>query len=355
MIGQLAGNAGGFATGQAANQMNLQWSQFGLGQAQLYAQETARQQQAALEQQRMQQQQDMQGDSFNHDFAMTALRDRMQHESEAEQFQNRQALMERQYGLMGQNQQQLADMNNQYRQGLADQRDQTTRYGIDQRTGLGYDRMDAHTQQAQDRLEAMKQHWSDAMANGNQGQSLALRQQMENRIASNQTLARQNQMHQFDLRELDRQMSRVQQQLSGPQGLMLPPDEQHQLRTTLGELQKQYNRKSQEYKTFMLGTLAPDPNAGQQDQAGYGTYAPGMYYGDGTPSFPTDALNPQPFVSGQPQPMDAQGGGMDFSGGAPQAMDFPPYVAQAVAEWKAMGASREQIRQALAENFGVTE
>jgi hypothetical protein len=287
MIGQLAGNAGQFATGQAVNQQNLQWSQFGLGQAQLYAQEAARQQQAQLEQQRIDQQAQMQQAGFSHEDAQNAIRQKFQQDINDRDFQHRQALMERQYGLQGQNQQDLADLNNQYRQGLADQRDQTTRYGIDQRTGLGYDRMDASTQQAQDRLEAMKQHWSDAMANGNQGQSLALRQQMENRIASNQTLARQNQMHQFDLRELDRQMSRVQQQLSGPQGLMLPPDQQQQLRTTLNALQDQYNRKSQEYRNFMLGTLAPDPNAGGVGYQGQGVPdVPGLYAGDQIQSVP---------------------------------------------------------------------
>lgn len=317
-----------------------------------------------MEQDRLRQQQQMQQAGFQHEDVQNAVRQQFQQDINDRDFRQRQQLMEKQYGLMGQNQQQLADVNNQYRQGTADQRDATTRYGIDQRTGLGYDRLDQQQQQSDARLEAQKTHWNDLVTNGDRSGSLALRQQQEQRIASNQQLQQQDRYHRFQIQDLERQMGTIDRQLNSVGGLGMDDEARKTLQTKRQQLNDQYARETEQYRNFMLGLLAPDQNAGTGGQ-----FSPNMPL-NSMLDLPNPAQQQAPMGGGYQQPMqqqqpqpfsysDDEEAGRQVASGPPMMMGYPqdgglpPEALQMIEAMAAQGHDRPTIRAALAQQFGV--
>lgn len=336
LAGDLASNAGNFATGMALSDQNLQYQHFAAQQQQ---QAAARQQQAdqfAAEEQ-LRRDQMAQQDRWHQD--STAHED--------QQFNHHLQLMDHQYELQGKNQHDLADLNNQARLSIADENNVT-------RAGIAGDQLDARkyvadeqSQTRQDELEARKQHWAD-QATGGGAAGLAFKQQVETRIATNQQLAREFQMRKTEVQTLQRQIRDITTTLTGTFGM--DPTQRSALVAEQARLRKQLGTRMGEFQNRYMSVGQSDPmdpgngemfNPSQQPAQvqGAAAYGPTTQPAAAAPS-PGYAA---PYAAPATQPAATQPAATQP---AAPPMLTPQQQAQ-IAQMKAQGYTREQIRAAL--------
>lgn len=289
LIGDLAQNAGNFATGQANFQMQQQAAELQMRQAQM-------QRQNQLTDLQFQRENDL------NRYRLGSLDQRGQIASQ--NVQSRQSIAEQRgndaydramlqhgdrqsavaAGLQAK-QEALQGQNDRFQQS-----DSTRRYGVDQRTGLGYDRMDQQQDQFDTRLDADKTHWDQQAANAPDHAGI-----MEQRAAE-LDFRRDQAMRSGDQRAAQSVLSSYQQEArqlqheidSDPYGL--DPDKTAAARARLGVIVPKMERQRGILENRTLGQqqqapgVAGDPTTGGTPMPAIGAIAPTSQPAQQTPS-----------------------------------------------------------------------
>lgn len=301
LVGDLASNVGAFKTQEVYQQQALQQQELAMRQQQQQASQDRYNDQNSIRQQQVNQQGQLGQGRLDNAQSLEQQREAAKQEQIAQQTDAMGRVHEGDNQSRDDRQSQRLD----YQQGWHDDTTGERYYHDNQQNQLGNDRLGFDQQKAVEnqyqfdsKMDAQKTRWA-AQVTRDPTQQLALRQQVEHRIAGNYQSREESRAREFEITQLDHQSRDIDAQLKAdPYG-----PNADALRASHQAVQGTLHQKLAEYQNFYMGHL--NPAAGGDFDAGDGSFDAG---GAAPPpvapmAAPAQATPAQPAAAPPQQPM----------------------------------------------------